>query len=348
MSGVIELEGRAIGPGAPVFVIAEVGTNFGSIDEARVLFKAAAAAGADAVKLQTYRAETVAMPGAMFTLEDGSQISQYDYFKEHEVSREAHVELRDYANELGLVFFSTPGFYDDVEMLEELGVSLYKTGSDDLTNFPFLEYLAQRGKPLIVSTGMCSLAEVERAVNTIRGAGNENLILLHCVVGYPAPIDQANLRVIETLRTAFGVQVGLSDHFRGDLAAVLGVGLGITVVEKHLTLDRTAGGPDNDVACEPGEFKDYVEAIRMASAALGHSKKRLMPTEEKWRKAARKSIVTACKIPAGTEITRSMLVIKRPSTGLHPQDLDLVLGKRVRVAMEEGHIVSLSDLAWDE
>ena len=348
MPGLIEVDRCQIGSADSVFIIAEVGTNFQSIAEARALFKAAADAGADAVKLQTYRAETVAMPGAMFTLEDGSQISQYDYFKEHEVSFEAHVELRDYARELGLVFFSTPGYYDDVDMLEELGVSLYKTGSDDLTNYPFLDYIARRNKPMIISTGMCSLAEIERAVTTIKNAGNEDLILLHCVVGYPAPVDQANLRVIETLRSAFETQVGFSDHCHGEVAAVLAVALGATVIEKHLTLDRSIGGPDNDVACEPAEFKVYVEAIRMASAAMGRSEKRLLPTEEKWRQAARKSIVAACDIAMGTEITQAMLTIKRPSTGMHPQDLELVVGRKARVAIELGQLVSLGDLVWDK
>ena len=348
MSGQIEFAGGRIGADAPIFVIAEVGTNFNSIDEARVLFRAAADAGADAVKLQTYRAETVAMPGAVFTLEDGTEISQYDYFKEHEVSAETHVELCDYANELGLVFFSTPGYYDDVPLLEDLQVPLYKTGSDDLTNYPFLQYLAGLGKPMIVSTGMCSLAEVERAVATILGAGNEDLVLLHCVVGYPAPIEQANLRVVETLRSAFGVQVGFSDHFLGEVAAVLGVALGITVVEKHLTLNRAAGGPDNDVACEPDEFKRYVAAIRTASAALGRSEKRLLPTEEKWRQAARKSIVCARDIPEGATLEASMLTIKRPSDGLHPQELDLVVGHKVRKAITAGHIITFGDLVWEE
>ena len=348
MPAILEVAGRRIGAHAPVFVIAEVGTNFASTDEARTLFKAAADAGADAVKLQTYRAATVAMPGAMFTLEDGTQISQYDYFKEHEVSAAAHVELRDYAADLGLVFFSTPGFYDDVDLLEDLGVPLYKTGSDDLTNYPFLDYIARRGKPLIISTGMCSLAEIEQAVSTVHAAGNDQLALLHCVVGYPAPIDQANLRVVETLRSAFGVEVGLSDHFLGDTAAVLGVGLGITVLEKHITLDRRAGGPDNDVACEPEEFKRYIEAVRIASAALGRSEKRLLPTEEKWREAARKSIVAAVDIPAGAELTSEMLVIKRPSTGLHPRELNNLVGRRTRRALGAGQLVDLGDLAWDE
>ena len=348
MPGHIEFAGGRIGTAEPVFVIAEVGTNFNSIDEARALFEAAAGAGADAVKLQTYRAETVAMPGAVFTLEDGTQISQYEYFKEHEVSAEAHVELRDYASELGLVFFSTPGYYDDVPILEDLGVPLYKTGSDDLTNYPFLQYLAGLGKPMIVSTGMCSLAEVERAVATILRTGNENLVLLHCVVGYPAPIEQANLRVVETLRSAFGVQVGFSDHFLGEVAAVLGVAMGITVVEKHLTLNRAAGGPDNDVACEPNEFKRYVAAIRTASAALGRSEKQLLPTEEKWRQAARKSIVSACDIPEGAMLDASMLTIKRPSDGLHPQELDLLIGRKVRKAITAGHIMAFGDLVWDE
>jgi N,N'-diacetyllegionaminate synthase len=346
MSMQIEVDGSFIGPGSPVYVIAEIGTNFHSLAEAKKLFEAAADAGADAIKLQTYRAETVAMPGAMFTLENGTRISQYDYFKEHEVSKEDHVDLCEYARDLGITFFSTPGYYDDVDMLESLAVPLYKTGSDDLTNYPFLEYIARCNKPMIVSTGMCTLGEVERAVETITKTGNDQLILLHCVVGYPAPIEQANLKAIKTLRSAFDKLVGLSDHFIGTTAAVMGVAMGITVVEKHLTLDRSAGGPDNDVACEPGEFKEYVREIRKASTALGTSTKSLLPTEEKWRKAARKSIVAACDIPAGQTIEREMLTIKRPSNGLHPGELDRIIGVKTNQAISAGKVLCLSDFNW--
>jgi sialic acid synthase SpsE len=340
----IEVGGRAIGGGAPVFVIAEIGTNFSGIDQAAEMIQVAAQAGADAVKFQTYRAETVALPGAMFTLEDGSQISQYEFFKARELSRDAHVELKRYAEANGVLFFSTPGHYEDVRLLEEIGVPLYKTGSDDLTNCPFLAHVAGLGKPMIVSTGMCTLGEVERAVAAIRGAGNEQLVLLHCVVSYPASPAHANLRAMDTLRQAFGAPVGFSDHCQGSLAAVLSVGLGAVAIEKHLTLDRSAGGPDNDVACEPGELKGYVADIRVAESALGTGRKEILETERPWRAAARKSIAASRDIAQGEEIRPEMLAIKRPGTGLHPHCLELVVGRRARVALRADQLVSLDHL----
>jgi N,N'-diacetyllegionaminate synthase len=344
MPGLITFGESVIGPGNPVFVIAEIGTNFETPDEARAMIGASAEAGAQAIKLQTYRAETVATPGAMFTLEDGTRISQYDYFKQHEVSEAMHFALKEYAEELGLVFFSTPGHYDDVDLLERVGVDLYKTGSDDLTNYPFLRYIAEKGRPMIVSTGMCTLAEIEKAVATIKGAGNDQIVLLHCVVGYPAPPDVANLRVMDTLSRAFDVQVGLSDHFIGDLVAAIGVGLGAVALEKHLKYDRAGTGPDNDVACHVDDFKAYVDSVRLASTTLGSSTKSLLPTEEKWRDASRKSIVAARDIPKGAKVEWEMLTIKRPSSGLHPDKLDLVLGREARVDIAANEILSFDDL----
>ena len=345
MAAPIIVDGKTIGPGHPVFVIAEVGTNFESLAEAKAMVAASAAAGAEAVKLQTYRAETVAMPGAMFTLEDGTQISQYEYFKQHEVSESAHFELKELCERLGLIFFSTPGHYEDVDLLERVGVGLYKTGSDDLTNYPFLRHIAEQGKPMIVSTGMCSLAEVEKAVATIRETGNDQLVLLHCVVGYPAPGEVANLRVMETLRSAFDVQVGLSDHFIEDIIAAIGVGLGAVALEKHLKYDRNAGGPDNDVACHYDDFKGYVDSVRMAQVALGGSTKSLLPTEEKWREASRKSIVAARDIPKGTIIEWDLLDIKRPSSGLHPDKLEFVIGREAGEDIAANELIRLEALS---
>lgn len=339
-----DVGGRMLGQEAPVFVIAEIGANFSGIDEGKALIAAAADAGADAVKFQTYTAETVALPGATFTLEDGSVISQYDFFKASELSRPAHLELQRSAAEHDLVFFSTPGYYDDLELLEDLGVGLYKTGSDDLTNYPFLKAVAACGKPMIVSTGMCTLGEIEKAVEAVVSTGNEQLVLMHCVVGYPAPIEEANLRVIDTLRQAFGKPVGLSDHCRGPVAGILGVGLGAVCLEKHLCRDRSAGGPDNDVACQPDELAEYIGQIRQAEAALGCGRKQIGPGEEKWRRAARKSLVAAGDIAAGQILTPELVTIKRPSSGLHPQYFEMVLGRRARRPIAVNALIALEDL----
>lgn len=337
MNQVIEVGGRRIGAGRPVFVIAEIGANFNSLEEAHRLVNAAAAAGCDAVKVQTFRADTLVRRDALFTFEDGSRPSQHEFFKTHELSPEVHRSLKEYVESLGLVFFSTPSHPEDLQLLESLGVLLHKIGSDDLTNLPFIEKVALTGKPVIVSTGMSTLGEVEEAVSLFAKTGNQNLILLHCLVGYPAPAHEANLRVIKTLRDAFGVAVGFSDHTPGALAAVLAIALGACVVEKHFTLDRSAGGPDNDTSLEPQEMSALVRDIRQVSTLLGDSVKRIQPGEVKWREAGRKSLVAARDIRAGDRLTAEVVTVKRPSDGLHPRHFWEILGR-----------TALVDIAADE
>ena len=340
----IEVLDRAIGEDAPTFFISEIGTNFNTLPDAELMIRASADAGASAVKFQTYRADTVALPGATFVLDDGSEISQYDYFKSRELSRDTHLQLKQLSEELGLVFFSTPGYYDDVELLEEVGVPLYKIGSDDLTNYPFLKHVAALQKPIMLSTGMCSLGEIDSAVEAIATTGNDSVVLMHCVVSYPARAEDANVRVIETLRSAFGFPVGMSDHFRDSTAGILSTAFGAVSLEKHLTLDRSKGGPDNDVACEPHELRLYIEDVKRASAALGSSSKRLLPTEIEWRKAARKSVVAKRDILPGEVLTPDMLTVKRPSTGLHPHFLEIILGQEAIAAIAANDLVSLESL----
>lgn len=326
MNQVIHVGNRRIGIGEPAFVIAEIGANFGNLDEARRQVDAAAMAGCDAVKLQTFRADTLVRKGAVFTFEDGSKVSQHDFFKARELSREAHVELKAHCESKGMIFFSTPSHREDVDLLESLGVLLHKIGSDDLTNLPFIETVAKTGKPVILSTGMCSLGEVEEAVSKFAATGNRNLVLLHCLVGYPAPLERANLRVINSLQQAFRIPIGFSDHTPGTLAATLAVAQGACVIEKHFTLDRSAGGPDNDTSLEPGEMTALVRDLRQVSTILGDGIKKIQPGEVKWRQAARKSLVAARAIRSGETISADMVAVKRPSDGLHPRYFWDVLG----------------------
>lgn len=327
MNQLIQIGSRTIGRGHPAFIIAEIGANFSDVEEARHQIEAAANAGCDAVKLQTFRADTLVRRDAMFTFEDGSRVSQHDFFRARELSREVHLELKAHCEANGVAFFSTPSHREDMDLLESVGVQLYKIGSDDLTNLPFIETVAKTGKPVILSTGMCSLGEVEEAVSRFEATGNRDLVLLHCLVGYPAPRHEANLRVVETLRQAFQVPVGFSDHTPGTLAATLAVALGACVVEKHFTLDRSAGGPDNDTSLEPDEMAALVRDLRQVAATLGDGIKRIQPGEVKWREAARKSLVTARPIRMGERITPEMVAVKRPSDGLHPRHFWDVLGK---------------------
>jgi sialic acid synthase SpsE len=345
VTNVVEIQGHRIGAGE-VYVLSEIGANFFSRDEATALIDLSATGGAHAVKVQTFRGETLSAEGAMFTFEDGSRVSQREYWRTREISEEMHADLKSYASRSGMAFFSTPSHYTDVELLERVGVPAYKIGSDDLTNVPFIQYIARIGKPVILSTGMSTLAEIADAVEAFYGTGNDQLILLHCLVGYPAPASDANLRMIETLQRAFGCPVGFSDHTPGHLAASVAVALGAALVERHVTVAPERGGPDDLVALDAAGFAEYVRAVRLVSTMLGDGIKRIMPGEMKWREAGRKSIVTSAAIAAGEALTADNITLKRPATGLHPRLFPVVLGATATRNLAEDEAISLNDLAW--
>ena len=297
------------------------------INGMKKLIRTAKKAGADAVKIQTYRAETIALPGAEFEFEDSSRMSQMEFFKRYEISRETHKILFDYAREIGITIFSTPSYYDDVDFLNELGVPAFKIGSDDLTNYPFLEYAAVKGKPMIVSTGMATLKEVKKAVDAISKTGNGQFILLQCTTSYPAEPQYANLNIIRTFQSAFGMPIGYSDHVPGILSSVLAAGMGASLIEKHLTLNRVLKRPDYQVSIEPSEFEEMVKEIRLVPVLQGESIKKVYPPEEKWRKSARKSIVAVRDIKKGARLRIDDVKIIRPGLGVDPGRLDAFVNK---------------------
>lgn len=329
---------------APV-IIAEIGAKYAGMDVIRQMIHAARDCGADLVKFQTYRAETISTPGSWFTMEDGSRVPQFDFFKAYELSRADHEEIDAYCRELGIGWLSSPSHPEDVELLETFDPPAYKTGSDDLTNLAFLRAIAEKGRPMIVSTGMCTLGEVEKAVETILAAGVRDLILLHCVVSYPARAEDANLRAIETLQRAFGLPVGLSDHTVDELTSVLAAAMGAVVIEKHFTLDHALKLPDHQASLDPEAFARLVERVRLTPKALGDGVKRILPTEEKWRTAARKSLFAAVDIDEGETIGAGHLAIRRPSEGLHPHLLDVVVGRRAARAIPAGALIGWDMLA---
>ena len=328
-----------IGPDQPCFVVSEIGAMYEDIEGMKKLIKASKDAGADAVKIQTYRAETIALPGAEFEFEDGSRMSQVDFFKQYEISREDHKVLFDYARKIGITMFSTPSYYDDADFLDELKVLAFKTGSDDLTNYPFLEYIARKGKPMIVSTGMATLGEVEAAVNTILKTGNDQLILLHCTTSYPPETRYANLNIMKMFRLAFDVPVGYSDHIPGIFSSVLAASMGACVVEKHVTLDRNLKRQDYQVSIEPSELKEMVEQIRLIPVLQGESVKKVYPQEEKWRRNARKSLVAARDMNSGEILRREDIKIIRPGSGIHPRYLDMFVGKTLKKDLSENQVI---------
>jgi len=341
----ISIAGRKVGPGQPCFIIAEAGVNHnGQIELARRLVDAAVEAGADAVKFQTFKAErlvTEEAPKAAYQQKTtGSEESQQAMLRRLELSEEAHRELLAYCRERGVLFMSSPFDEERADFLERLGVAVFKIPSGELTNLPFLEHVARKGKPMIVSTGMSHLEEVKAAVEATEKAGNRQVVLLHCLSNYPADPAEANLRAMRTMLAALDQPVGYSDHTPGIEVALAAVALGACVIEKHFTLDRNLPGPDHRASLEPVELAAMVRGIRIVEASLGHGRKEPAPSEADTAAVARKSLVAAQDIPAGTTLTEEMMVAKRPGTGLPPSMRDSFVGRQARRDIRSGTLLS--------
>ncbi len=345
MTPFVQIEDCVVGEGGPTFVIAEAGVNHnGELVLAKQLVEAACAAGADAVKFQSFKADRLATTNAPTAAyqrrQTNSPKSQVEMLQRLELSLEAHRELSRYCRAKGIIFLSTPFDASSADMLADLGVPAFKIASGELTNLPFLAHVARFGKPLLISTGMSYLSEVEAALRTVREAGNQAVVLLHCVSDYPAEPADANLRAMQTLRAAFGAPVGFSDHTLGTSVALAAVALGACVVEKHLTLDRNLPGPDHQASLGPMEFQRLVEGIRTVEAALGTGIKQPTERERAIAAVARRSLVTNCDIPAGTVLEASMVEMKRPGTGLPFAALSYLIGRRVRWNIPQGTLVT--------
>lgn len=344
MSMPIDIRGRAVGDGTPCFVIAEAGVNHnGDLSLARELVSVAAAAGADAVKFQTFRAERLvnrSAPQAAYQKRNmGQELTQFEMLQRLELSAEAHVDLIDHCRRLGITFLSTPFDEQSADLLEQFDVPAFKIPSGEVTNLPFLAHLARKNRPLILSTGMCTLSEVEAAVECIEREGNRGLILLHCVSNYPAAPQDINLRAMETMRTAFGLPVGYSDHTEGEAVGMAAVALGACIVEKHFTLDRTLPGPDHAASLEPLELAAFVRGVRNVEAAMGSGRKKPAASEANTAAVARKSLVAARDIVAGTLLTEECLTARRPGTGLPPSMQTQILQRTLRRDIPAGTVI---------
>ncbi len=349
-SNAILLGERRVGSGEPCFIIAEAGINHnGRLESARQLVDVAVSAGCDAVKFQTFRTEKVCSPlapKATYQLETtGSSESQIEMIRKLELPFNAFRELHHYCGEKGIIFLSTPFDYESADFLAELPVPAFKIPSGEITNLFFLEHIARKGRPLIVSTGMATMEEVAVAVETIHAAGNRQIALLHCVSNYPADPSSMNLRAMHTLAEAFETPVGLSDHTVGTEIAFAAVALGACVIEKHFTLSHDLPGPDHRASLEPSELTNLVKGIRNIEVALGDGIKRPAAEELNTAEVARRSLVAATFIPAGAALTVEMLDILRPGTGLSPSMRPQLVGRRARVNIEAGTILSLDMLA---
>ncbi|MHC1783133.1 MAG: N-acetylneuraminate synthase [Anaerolineaceae bacterium] len=342
----INISGRRIGSGEPCFIIAEAGVNHnGSVELARRLVDAAADAGADAVKFQTFQAgklvTALAKKAAYQQEATGPGESQLEMLQKLELPLSAYPELISHCQERKIQFISTPFDEESTELLISLGMPVLKVPSGEVTNLPFLQFLARKALPMLVSTGMATLGEIENAVQVIRSAGRGDFILLHCVTNYPTPPEEVNLRVMNALASAFEVPVGYSDHTRGIEIPLAAAALGACVIEKHFTLDRTMEGPDHKASLNPVELAALVRGIRIIEASLGSGVKKPSVIENETAMLVRRSLIAACDIPVGLEITLEMVAIKRPGSGLPPAMLQYVLGRKTRQAIPAGSLLAL-------
>jgi len=340
----MKIAGRSIGPDHEPFVICELsGNHNGSLERALALVDAAAATGADAIKIQTYTPDTITIDSDRpeFVLHGGLWDGRtlYDLYGEAYTPWDWHKPLFERARAHGVPMFSTP--FDDtaVDLLESLDAPAYKIASFELVDLPLIERVAATGKPLIMSTGMASEVEIEEAVQAARNAGSGELVLLHCVSSYPAAIDQANVRTVPALAERFGVIGGLSDHTPGTAASVAAVAQGAAVIEKHFTLARADGGPDADFSLEPAEFAALVRDCKDAWRSLGKAGLSRSGTERA-NAQLRRSLYVVADVPAGGVITPQNVRSIRPGLGLAPKDLPRVLGMRAARALTRGEPLS--------
>ena len=327
--------GRRIGDGQPCFVIAEIGSNHNhDFSLATRMIDEAAAAGVDAVKFQTFRAEShysVHTPN-FSSLEGGSTI---ELVKSLELDRSWHAPLKKYCESLNLVFLSSPCDIDAIDELDKLDIAALKVPSCELSDLGLVRHMAQTGRPIILSTGLSDWMDIQRAVDTCRDVGNKDVILLQCTSLYPAPARLSNLRAIRVMREAFGVLTGYSDHTEGDQVCLASVALGACVVEKHVTLDRTLPGPDHPFSMEPAQLKQMMQRLREVEAAMGDGAKtgpRL--AEREMFEKGRRSLHAKTRIAKGDIITREMIITKRPGLGIPPYMVDTVVGRVARSDIE--------------
>lgn len=331
----VTINGRKIGPGCPVFIMAEAGVNHnGSLERAYEHIREAKKAGCDAIKFQTYAAKALTTRKAPKYWNVGDDdLTQFETFSKLDAfSLENYKKVAAYAKEIGIIFFSTPFDLDSVDVLEKIRVPAYKIASADITFFPLLKKIAKTKKPIILSTGASTIGEIEEAVEYIRSFGNHKIILLHCILSYPTDAEDSNLLMIDDLQRAFpGIPIGFSDHTFDPLTPALAVMRGARVVEKHFTVDKSLpDSPDHKLGVDPQEMRALVDAVRLAEKSLGQMHRAPLKSEQAARTLARRSLTAAVDIKKGTVITERMLLGKRPGTGIPTKFMDAVVGRTAR------------------
>lgn len=340
----VKIADRFIGDGCPVFIVAEAGSNHnGDLKMAMSLIDVAVSASADAVKFQIFKAESLCSstgPKSRYQQDNTCPGQSYqELLKGLQLDRESFYELKAYAESKGIIFFATPFDDESVDFLVELGVPAFKVGSGDTDNLPLISREAKNNLPMIISTGMSTLSEIEDAIMAVKNAGNNDIILMHATSAYPASYEDVNLRAIGMIREAFGLPVGYSDHTISQSSCIAAVALGAVMIEKHITLDRNLPGPDHFMSCPPDEFKELVRSIREVELALGKPLKRALPSEMDIKNTARKSITAKTDIPAGAVIEPGMLCMKRPGTGISSKYIAFIVGRTTKVSIPEDSII---------
>lgn len=328
-----------------VYIIAEAGVNHnGSFDLACELVGAAKEAGVDCIKFQTFKSRNLVSHLAQKAeyqkkiTGDGSQV---DMLKKLELSYEEFLALKEQCDKIGICFLSTPFDFDSIEFLNSIDMPFWKIPSGEVTNYPYLVALAKTGKPVVMSTGMCEMKEIEKAVRVLRENGTTDVKLLHCNTEYPTPFEDVNLKAMQTMKNTFNLEVGYSDHTKGIEVPIAAVALGATVIEKHFTLNRNMEGPDHRSSLEPDELKAMVDCIRHIEMALGTGEKTASESEKKNIAVARKSIVAKTDIKAGELLTEENLTVKRPGTGITPMRWHEVIGTRAIRDFEGDELIEL-------
>jgi N,N'-diacetyllegionaminate synthase len=339
-----------VGPDHPAYIIAEIGSNHnGDMDLCRRLIDSAAAAGAHAVKFQSWTASS------LIAKEEYDRNTEYSDKKKHfgslremvmayQFTAEQHVEAHSYCKERGIAFCSTPFSKEEADLLEKLDVPFFKIASMYIVHLPLLEYVARKQRPMIIATGMATLAEIEQAVETVRNEGNEQIVLLHCISIYPPDYDMIHLRNMEMMQQAFDVPVGFSDHSLGTAIPLAAIALGASVIEKHFTLDREMPGWDHAISANPGELRTIVEEGRNVFDSLGSHRRTVSEAEIEKRKKFRRSLVTCSALRQGHVISEADLDAKRPGTGISPDELPYVLGRKLMKDVQQDQVIRWEDL----
>lgn len=326
----VKIQNRVIGVNHPCYIVAEIGGAFHTFEEAKRLIDAAVDIKIDAVKFQTLEANTITTKNNYFNLDTTGKISQYELFKKSEISKELQLEVVQYANKKGITIFSAPSHIQDLEIMKDMDLAVYKIGSDLSCHIPLLKQVARLDKPIILSTGMCTLNEVKNSVNTILNEGNEQLVILHCISDYPTKPEEANLSAIQTMIEEFNLPIGYSDHTIGTVSSLAAVGLGAKMIEKHFRDIRNIPGSDDIISLVKDEFQNLIRDVRLIEKMRGTGEKIPTIKERQNLLTNRVSIISLNDIKKGEIILDSSIDIRRPGTGIQPIELENVIGKKAK------------------